>query len=101
MGGPTRSNEDVAPRGRNSARRYQLILLNDESRTAEVETDRELGLGDEVDVRGNRYEIVGLAWKKSGEHLLCRRRAGSGAADEPVGKERTWWSTDWRDRARE
>lgn len=96
MGRPTRSDGEVAPRGRRSARRYQLILLNDERETAEVETARELGLGDDVEVRGTRYEIVGLAWKKSGEHLLCRRRPGSRPADEPMAQEKTWWSTAWR-----
>lgn len=96
MGGPKRSNEEVAPCGRTSAHRYQLILLNDERETAEVETERELRLGDDVEVQGNRYEVVGLAWKESGEHLLCRRRSESRAADEPTAKEKTWWSTAWR-----
>jgi hypothetical protein len=79
-----------------TARRYQLILLNDERETAEVETARELGLGDDVEVRGTRYEIVGLVWKKSGEHLLCRRRPGSRPTDEPIAQEKTWWSTAWQ-----
>ena len=93
MGRSTRSNEEVASSRQGSPRRYQLILLNDESKTAEVETKRELGLGDDVDVRGNRYEVIGLAWKKSGEHLLCRRHP-EWAADEPTAKEKEWRSAN-------
>jgi hypothetical protein len=97
MGGPKRSDKDIARGGPSSAHRYQLILLNAERETAEVETARELGLGDDVEVQGSCYEVVGLAWKESGEHLLCRRRRSeSRAADEPTAKEKTWWSTAWR-----
>jgi hypothetical protein len=89
-----RSSEDVVPSGPSSAHRYRLILLNDEPKEAEVETERELGLGDDVEVRGCRYEIVGLAWRKNREHLLCRRRSEARAADEPTVKEKAWWLAD-------
>jgi hypothetical protein len=101
MGRPTRPNQDLAALGRDSSRRYRLIRLDEGHKTAEVETEGELHLGDHVDVRGRRYEIVGLAWKEGREYLLCTPTAESHAADEPLGKERTWWSTDWRHRGDE
>jgi hypothetical protein len=96
MGPPTPSRGEVASSGRRSTRTYRLILLGETRRTAEVETDRELGLRDRVEVQGATYEVVALAWKRGREHLLCSLRAYSHAADEPVGKEKTWWSTEWR-----
>lgn len=86
----------MAARGRRSARRYRLILLNKARETAEVETERELGLGDHVDVRGRPYEVVGLVRRRGRDYLLCRPTPGSCAADEPVGKEKTWSSAEWR-----
>src|SRR6266542_3596383 len=65
MGGTTRPNHELAACGRNSSRRYRLIRLDEGHKTAEVETERDLHLGDHVDVRGRRYEIVGLAWKRN------------------------------------
>ena len=96
MAPPRRSDRELAARGRRSARRYRLILLNKARETAAVDTERELGLGDHVDVRGRPYEVVGLVWKRSRQYLLCRPTPGSCTADEPVGKEKTWWSAEWR-----
>ncbi len=96
MGGTTRPNHELAACGRNSSRRYRLIRLDEGHKTAEVETERDLHLGDHVDVRGRRYEIVGLAWKRNREYLLCTPSPESPAADEPLGKEWTLWSPDWR-----
>jgi hypothetical protein len=66
-----------------------------------VATEHELQLGEQVDVRRRSYEIVGLAWKRGREYLMCIPSAGSRAADKPLGKERACWSTDWRNQREE
>lgn len=88
-------------REQRSRHRYRLIRLDEGHKTAEVETEHELHLGDRVDVRGRSYEIVGLAWKRGREYLLCTPSPESRAADEPLEKERAWSSTEWRNHGRE
>ena len=75
--------------------RYRLIRLDEGHETAAVETERDLQLGDEVELQGRTFMIVGLAWKKGHEYLLCSPTRESHPADEPLGKERAWWSTEW------
>jgi hypothetical protein len=74
---------------------YKLILLDEGGESAELQADREVGLGDDVNVCGARYNVVGIAWKQGEEYLLCTHREGVRAADR-ARCEKAWWSTDWR-----
>jgi len=78
---------------------YRLILLNNGRTTADLEVEQEIGLGDQLDVGGRSYQVVGLSWKGDREGLLCSPTRKSQPADEPLEKERAWWSTEWRDRS--
>ncbi len=74
-----------------TARRYRLILLHEGRRAVDFESERELGLGDQLDLHGRPFEVVGLAWKR-GEALLCTP-IGPATSDEPIRKEQAWWLT--------
>jgi len=49
-------------------------------------------IGDEIEAKGLRWEVIGLLWGEDEERLLCRPLKD---ADMPVSRERTWWSTEW------
>jgi hypothetical protein len=98
MGGPTHQEEDLA--GCRPPRRYRLIRLDEGHQRAEIESEHDLHLGDNVDLQGRLYTIVGLAWKIDGEYHLCTSSGESRAADVPLRKEQAWWSTEWNHRQR-
>lgn len=65
-----RQAQERAFGGQSTARRYRLILLHEGRRTVDFESERELGLGDHLDLQGRPLVVVGLAWKR-GKALLC------------------------------
>jgi hypothetical protein len=87
---------ELARNERRSSHTYKLILLDEGGEPAELEADTEVGLGDDVHVCGARYNVVGIAWKRGEEYLLCTLREGVRAADEARHEKKAWWSTDWR-----
>jgi hypothetical protein len=89
------SNGEPARDERGSSHPYKLILLDKGGESTELEADTEVGLGDDVNVYGARYNVVGIAWKQGEEYLLCTLREGARAGDE-ARHEKAWWSTDWR-----
>jgi hypothetical protein len=92
MPGARRDREPAAGRP-SPARRYRLILLHEERRVVELESERELGLGDRFDLQGLTVQIIGLAWRR-GEALLCTPVAPK-MRDQAIRKEQAWWSTQW------
>ena len=50
-------------------------------------------IGDELEAKGRRWEVIGILWLEDEERLLCRLLKD---ADLPVTRESAWWSTDWR-----
>jgi hypothetical protein len=58
-----------------------------------VHGERAHAIGDELEAEGVRWEVIGILWVDEEERLLCRPLRD---ADQPVSKERAWWSTDWR-----
>jgi hypothetical protein len=64
-----RHHLELASGGRSTVRRYRLILLHEGRKSVDFEAERELGLGDHVDLEGRPLEVVGLVWKRG--ELLC------------------------------
>ena len=89
------SNRGLARDERGSSYPYKLILLEEGGESVELEADIEVGLGDDVHVCGARYNVVGIAWKRGEEYLLCTLREGVRATEARQAKK-AWWSTDWR-----
>ena len=50
-------------------------------------------IGDELEAKGKRWEVIGILWLDDEERLLCRPLKDE---DAPVMRERAWWSTEWR-----
>lgn len=96
-----RGDQEAAAGGGRTGHRhsYRLILLDKGRTTADLEVEREIGLGDQLDFGGRSYQVVGLSWTGDREGLLCSPTPKSRPADDPLEKERAWWSTEWRDRS--
>jgi len=59
---------------------------------------RRVGVGNEPVAIGDELarEVIGHLWRVGEpETLLCRCLIRAAAVDEPVSRERGWWSTDW------
>jgi hypothetical protein len=69
------------------------LLFGDRVERVPATHQRDHEIGDELDVEGRRWEVIGILWLEDEERLLCRPLKDS---DLPVMRERAWWSTEWR-----
>jgi hypothetical protein len=69
------------------------LLFGDRIERVSSERDQPRAIGDELEVAGRRWVVIGLLWTEGEERLLCRPVKD---ADRPLSREQAWWSTEWR-----
>ena len=75
---------------------YKVAIVGDDRYRRVGVGNEPVAIGDELAVDGIRCEVIGHLWRVGEpETLLCRCLIRAAAVDEPVSRERGWWSTDW------
>ena len=69
------------------------LLFGDRVERLPAPAKRSYAIGDELEAKGRRWEVIGILWLDDEERLLCRPLKD---VDLPVTRERAWWSTDWK-----